>query len=246
MRIKFNSMRGHSNNTYGKIAQTVCECDNIINDSKVLDETRKKVFMDLLYRIKRNCLSIIKLSELEDEDYLAVRLIQRSIIEDLITIYFFLSLTDDAQKFKEALGVLDRKSRDSIEEWLNVHYEIDKMNAHNQGKQYMSKTEYFEAFNTHTQHYCNNDLSYFNRSTTWGFKGNPSAMKSCTSDHELGEPIKFLHTEYRFLSQVEHYCPFNQGFSYFHPNDDTIKIHEKVIDYCMDCLLDEIKDGFNK
>lgn len=224
----------------------VCECANTINDSNTIDNLHKNVFLDLLYRIKQNCNSLIKLSNLE-EDYLAIRLLQRSIIGDLITVFFFISLLDDNQKFSRAMEVLDNLSEKSIKEWLKVHWKIDKTNANDRGECYISEDEYFEFFNSYVRQYHNgssNNQSKTSKSTSWSFSGTPSSMKSCTENHELGRPIKFLYMEYRFLSQIEHYSPFNRGFSYVSSKDETIKIHSEVIEYCIECVLGEIKERF--
>lgn len=89
-------------NTYKNAIKNICECGNTINDSITIDNIHKIVFLDLLYRIKRNCKCLLKLSDIE-EDYLAIRLLQRSIIEDLMTMFFLISLMENNQKFNEAL-----------------------------------------------------------------------------------------------------------------------------------------------
>lgn len=231
-------------NTYKNTIKIVCECGNTINDSNTIDNLHKNVFLDLLYRIKQNCNSLIKLSNLE-EDYLAIRLLQRSIIGDLITVFFFISLLDDNQKFSRAMEVLDNLSEKSIKEWLKVHWKIDKTNANDRGEEYISKEDYFEQFDTYSQHYfsgSNNEQAKKAKVTDWGFNGKPSSMKTCTEHHELGKPIKYLYAEYRFLSQIEHYSPFNRGFS--HSKDTYIKTHGEVIGYSIQYLLDVIKDRF--
>ena len=231
-------------NTYKNIIKTVCECGNTINNSNAIGNIHKNVFLDLLYRMKRNCNSLLKLSDIE-EDYLAIRLLQRSIVEDMITVFFLISLMDDNQKFNEVLDILDKPSKTSIKEWLTVHWEIDKSNANNRGEEFISKEEYFEQFDSYFQHYftsSNNEQAKKSKTTDWGFNGRPSSMKTCTELYELGKPIKYLYAEYRFLSQIEHYCPFNRGFS--HSKDVYIKTHGEVIEYCIQYLLKVIIDRF--
>lgn len=228
-------------NTYKNTIKIVCECGNTINDLNIIDNLHKNVFLDLLYRIKRNCNSLLKLSDIE-EDYLVIRLLQRSILEDLIMVFFFISLMENNQKFNEALGVLDEASKTSINKWLTVHWEIDKANANNRGEEYISKEDYFEQFDTYSQHYFNGSNNEHTKTTDWGFNGKPYSMKTCTEHHELGKPIKYLYAEYRFLSQIEHYSPFNRGFS--HSKDTYIKTHGEVIEYSVQYLLDVIKDRF--
>lgn len=222
----------------------VCECGNTINDSNTIDSLHKNVFLDLLYRIKRNCNSLLKLSDIE-EDYLAIRLLQRSIIEDLMAVFFLISLMENNQKFIEALDILDKPSKNSIKEWLAVHWEIDNANAINRGEEYIPKEDYFEQFDTYSQHYfssSNNEQTKKAKATDWVFNGKPSSMKTCTEHHELGKPIKYLYAEYRFLSQIEHYSPFNRGFS--HSKDTYIKTHGEVIEYYVQYLLKVIIDRF--
>lgn len=241
-------MKDQIENKYMKAIQFVCECGNIINDTNAIDGFHKNVLLDLLFRIKRNCNSLMKLSNLED-DYLAIRLLQRSIIGDLITVFFFVSLLDDSAKFIEAVEILDNLSEKSIKEWLKIHWVIDKTNANNRGEDYVSEEEYLESFNSYVQQYhigSSNKQFNASKSTSLNFSGTLSSMKSCTEKQELGKPIKYLYTEYRFLSQIEHYSPLNRGFSYVSSKDETIKIHSEVIEYCLGCMLGEIKNRFNK
>lgn len=138
-------MNKKSDNKYGKTIQSICDCGNMINDSSIFTELQKNVFLDLLYRIKRNCLSLEKLTEIED-DYLAIRLLQRSILEDLITIFFFLSLKDNPSEFDNALAIMDVKSKRSIEQWLKVHKKINDTNALAKGNGVISQKDYFKSF----------------------------------------------------------------------------------------------------
>lgn len=237
-------------NEYGKSIQTICDCGNIINDSSIFTELQKNVFLDLLYRIKRNCFSLGRLTEIED-DYLAIRLLHRSIFEDLITIFFFLSLKDNPSEFDNALAVMDVNSKRSIEQWIKVHKKIDNKNASAKGNSVVSQKDYFNSFNTFVKQHPlslnvveskSNDITVNNKK----FTGTPGAMKSCSKGKEVGELIKYMYTEYQFLSQIEHYSLFNRGFSYDHPEDETITIHKNVIDFFINYLLVEISDCCNK
>lgn len=228
-------MNKKNDNKYGKSIQSICDCGNMINDSSTFTELQKNVFLDLLYRIKRNCLSLEKMMEIE-EDYLAIRLLHRSIFEDLITIFFFLSLKDNLSEFDNALAVMDVNSKRSIEQWIKMHKKIDNKNALAKGNSVVSQKDYFNSFNTFVeQHPLSlnvveskiNEIMVNNKK----FTGTPGAMKSCSKGKEEGEPIKYLYTEYQFLSQIEHYSLFNRGFSYAHSEDDTIAVHRNVIEF---------------
>lgn len=64
-------MNKKNDNKYRKTIQSICDCGNMINDSSRFTELQKNVFRDLLYRIKRNCLCLSKLTDVEN-DYLTV------------------------------------------------------------------------------------------------------------------------------------------------------------------------------
>ncbi len=66
-------------NDYEQTIKLVCDCGNIINNSSTLTDMQKNVFCDLLYRIKRNCSCLRKLTDCEN-DYLTVRLVHLSLI----------------------------------------------------------------------------------------------------------------------------------------------------------------------
>lgn len=243
-------MNKENDNKYQKSIQSICDCGNMINDSSTFTELQKNVFLDLLYRIKRNCLSLKKLTK-HEEDYLAIRLLHRSIFEDLITIFFFLSLKDNPSEFDNAVAVMDINSKRSIEQWIKEHKKIDDINALVKGSGVVSQKDYFKSFKSSVkQHLLSlnvvesklNEIIVNNKK----FTGTPGAMKSCSKGKEMGEPIKYLYTEYQFLSQIEHYSLFNRGFSYVHSEDETITIHKNVIDFFINYLLKEISDCCNK
>lgn len=233
--------------SYNNSIQRICYCADLIGRSSTLDDLHKRVYFDLLHRIKQNCNSLTKLLS-KKEDYLTIRFIQRSIIEDLIAFFFYLSL--DALNFKCAIQIMNNKSESSIMEWLKAHHKIDSSNKKSNGEHYIPIDEYLASFLEYVQK-CKDsigaeELKYIIvKEKKFTFSGNPSDMKKITEDHELGEPIQWLYTEYRFLSQVEHYTPLNQGFSYYHNNDDTINTHEEVIGYCINYLYDVIKELTN-
>ncbi len=242
-------MNKKNHSKYRKSIQSVCDCGNMINDSSTFTELQKNVFLDLLYRIKRNCLTLEKLTEIED-DYLAIRLLHRSIFEDLITIFFFLSLKDSPSEFDNAITVMDVKSKQSIEQWIKEHKKIDDTNALAKGNSVVSQEEYFNSFNSFVEQYPLSLDVVESRSkeikiNNMYFKGTPNAMKSCSKGKELGEPIEHLYTEYRFLSQIEHYSLFNRGFSYVHSEDDTITTHRHVIEFFSEFLRETISEMVN-
>lgn len=241
-------MNKKNDDKYRKSIQSICDCGNMINDSSTYTELQKNVFLDLLYRIKRNCLSLEKLTE--EDDYLAIKLLHRSIFEDLITIFFFLSLKDNPSEFDNALAVMDVKSKQSIEQWIKVHKKIDDKNALAKGNSVVSQKDYFNSFNSFVeQHQLSlnvvesrlNEIMVNNKK----FTGTPGAMKSCSKGKEVGEPIKYLYTEYQFLSQIEHYSLFNRGFSYDHSEDDTITAHRHVVEFFSAFLKETVSELVN-
>lgn len=239
-------MNKKNDNKYGKSIQSICDCGNMINDSSTFTELQKNVFLDLLYRIKRNCLCLEKLTAFE-EDYLAIRLLHRSIFEDLITVFFFLSLKDNPSDFNNALAVMDVKSKKSIEQWIKVHKKIDEINTKAKGNGVVLQEEYFNLFNSFVERHpihldiVVSDITVNNKE----FKGTPGAMKSCSKGKEWKVPIKYLYSEYQFLSQIEHYSLFNRGFSYAHSDDDTIVIHRNVIEFFSEFLQKTISEFVN-
>lgn len=237
-------MNKNSNNSYSDSVQHVCNGIQLIFSSTSLANTHKKVFIDLLDRIKRNCLSLSDLSDF-DFNYLTIRLLQRAIIGDLITFFFFASLVDDDSAFNEALNVLNRQSMLSIEKWLKVHWEIDVFNAKNQGEEFVSEETYFEPYKSYINQNYPAMSSKKCKINNVDFTGKPTDMLSCTKDSNLSKAIKYLSAEYRFLSQIEHYCPFNSGYSFVHLGDNTINIHKEVIRFQIVYLLDVIKELVN-
>lgn len=184
-------MTNLSSNFYHDAIQNVCNGAQMIVNSSSISETYKKVFIDLLYRIKRNCLSLKKISDRES-DYLIIRLIQRTLIEDLITFFFFASLVDNDTNFNNALAVMNKKSIDSIKEWLEVHWTIDVINAEKDGKKQMTRDEYFEFYNSYVQqnYSCASDKKC--KINEVNFCGNPKDMLFCTKDPNLRKAINYL------------------------------------------------------
>lgn len=233
--------------SYNNSIQRICCCADLIGRSSTFDDLHKRVYFDLLHRIKQNCNILTKLLSRE-KDYLSIRLIQRSIVEDLITCFFFLSLDD--LSFKCAIQIMNNKSESSINDWLKAHYEIDSANKKNNDEGYITIDEYLATFLEYVQKWKDiigiEEVKHIIiKEKKIPFSRNPSEMKKITEENDFGKPIKWLYAEYRFLSQVEHYTPLNQGFSYYHNNDDTIKTHEKVIGFCINYLYDVIKELVN-
>ncbi|MCR4858974.1 MAG: hypothetical protein K5890_12395 [Bacteroidales bacterium] len=233
-------------NDYEQTIKLVCDCGNIINNSSTLTDMQKNVFCDLLYRIKRNCSCLRKLTDCEN-DYLTVRLVHRSIFEDLITIFFFLSLKNNSSEFTDALAIMDVKSMNSIKKWIKVHESIDKINAEAKGVEFVTDEEYFESFNSVIEQHPSfkgRSLSQLNdtKLNNIKFNGKPSEMVSYVKNTEFENPIRYLYAEYRFLSQIEHYCSFNRGFSYYNFDDETINIHKKVVEFFIKYLFKVVSE----
>ena len=238
-------MNNNSNQLYRTAIQSIEECVALI-DNSMFDESKRILFYDLLYRIHKNCDSLRRITNIE-EDYLAVRLIQRSVLEDIITIHFFLSLINNDAEYNKALKVLNDKSKKPIEDWLKIHWEIDKYNANRKGEKYESRTEYLEDYHNYINtidNITNDNLSEQTetRVNDNKFNGMPSGMKHCANKSEIQEFIRYLYVEYQFLSQVEHYSQLNRGFSYYNPNDCTITIHAMVITFYLKQLQGLIKE----
>lgn len=226
---------------YNSYDRTICFIkDSIteINKIKTISNLHKAVFIDLLNRLMLNCHNLNELHNFS-KNHLTVRLLQRSVIEDLITFLFFLSLNDDENDFDAALNVLNVKSKKSLKKWLMTHYEIDKANSE-QGEHYITQEEYLKEFND----YCDKTILSIEKNSVklkkGTFTGKISRMEELTNGSEIGKAIHYLYTEYRFLSQVEHYSFFNRGYSYCHSTDDTIETHRKVIECCVKYLYESV------
>ena len=223
---------------YNKSIIIVEKCISHINKIETFEKHWISVFSDLLNRILWNCRNLNDYCN-NRQYHLTIRLLQRSIIEDLIVVFFFLSLADEKEDFDAALDVLNVQSKKSLEKWLEIHYEIDKANS-GQGENYITKEEYLKEYND----YCDNTITHNDKTCAklikGTFTGNISQMEELTKGTEVGKAIHYLYAEYRFLSQVEHYCFFNRGYSYCHKKDNTIDTHRKVIEFCIRYLYETI------
>ena len=235
-----NDMKKKSNIPCDKTITLINESITTVNKIESLSKQGKDVFIDLLNRIMLNCQNLNELYGLP-QNHLTVRLLQRSIIGDLITFLFFLTLIDDENDFNAALNVLNVQSKKSLEKWLKAHYEIDKSNS-GQGEKYITQEEYLEEFND----YCDKTILTNDKNKTSAklkkgtFSGQISQMEDLTKGSEIGKAIHYLHAEYRFLSQVEHYSLFNRGYSYYHNKIDTIEPHRKAIEFCIRYLYESV------
>lgn len=231
-------MEERNKKPYDKSIEIVEECISQIKKNETFEKNGKVVFYDLLNRILWNCCNLNDYCN-KEKNYLTIRLLQRSIIEDLIIFCFFLSLADEKENFEAVLDVLNVQSKKSIEKWLEIHYEIDKSNS-GQGENYVTKEDYLKEYSD----YCDNTNTHNDKAcaklTKGTFTGNISQMEDLTKGTEVGKAIHYLYAEYRFLSQVEHYSFFNRGYSYYHVKDNTVDKHREVIEFCINYLYDSI------
>lgn len=180
---------------------------------------------DLLKRIKGN-LEILRAIPVDENSVVAVRLITRSIFADLIEGIFLLTRESNDEQTK-ALNILDYQYVKSMRDFLKSRNELYNFDRISKGEKEIHENEYLAEF----------DEKYKE------FRKTGNITKSCMAQ-EIGKlnhielsVLKYLYTEYRILSQSEHYCRENRKFSYCFENDMFISQHAKVINHTIKIFI---------
>ena len=159
---------------------------------------KETIFHDILKRIKCN-LEVLKILENNEHTIVPIRLLFRSIFGDIIEGIYLLSINQDA--LEKAIKLLDSKCCKSIKEWAETHYYLDRAN----NKTSLTHDKYMSPIDEYCKD-CNNvtgNLSIKMMSDI--IRNNPDSKIADISD---------LYSEYRFLSQTEHYSIKGRNFSY--------------------------------
>lgn len=185
---------------------------------------REKVAYDILKRIKGN-LEVLSVLPFNENSAVSIKLIIRSIFSDLISGLYLLSRSDE--ELSEALFRLDYEHFLSMKNWAECHDNLD--NSLNL-IQHLNKT--YKDFIIRAKHQEWKRLSIFNMSR--------ELKKMNGNIRELGD----LYSEYRLLSQTEHYSLKGARFSYIQEFDKKL-INTKyipIIEYSIKHLINLIPD----
>ena len=219
------------------------QIDTIVNSLQVKYRNfseisrREKVVIDLYSRIKFNLVAITCIPK-EDWAATPLHLLYRSIIADVLEITYLFHISE-----KEAIFCIDKDNLKAIKyakDFLNLQFEFfRKYASHESTKQMPPTDELLGRFVKHFPTYINKkgdwqwDVKKINEinDTISDYKGTISSIgehfKKENIDSEL-EPIQYLFSLYRILSQTEHYSEIGRKFSY-NTDDGYEKMHIRMI-----------------
>ena len=149
---------------------------------------------DLLKRIKGN-LEILRAIPVDENSVVAVRLITRSIFADLIEGIFLLTRESNDEQTK-ALNILDYQYVKSMRDFLKSRNELYNFDRISKGEKEIHENEYLAEF----------DEKYKEFRKTGNITISCMAQEIGKLNHIELSVLKYLYTEYRILSQSEHYC----------------------------------------
>lgn len=182
---------------------------------------REEVSYDILKRIKGN-LEVLSVLPFEENSAVSIKLILRSIFSDLISGIYLLSRSDE--ELNIALFRLDYEHFLSMKKWAKNH---DNLN----GSQNL-----VQQLNTTYKDFIG--------------KEKPEKLSISRIASELNKlngsinELSNLYSEYRFLSQTEHYSHKGGRFSYIQQYDEKLinTIYIPVIDYSIKHFINLIPD----
>ncbi|MDV6191944.1 hypothetical protein [Bacteroides hominis] len=180
---------------------------------------------DILKRIKGN-LEILRWLPIEENSIVSIRLITRSIIGDLITSIFLLT-RESTEELSNVLYNLDCKYVKSIRCFLKDRNELYNFGRRRKGEKIISNEEFLSEFDEKFK-------GYEGKYKNYTLKEMAKEIGEC--NHIELSALEYLYTEYRFLSQTEHYCRKNRIFSYCFDNNSIIQ-HSKVINHSIKLLI---------
>lgn len=180
---------------------------------------------DLLKRIKGN-LEILRAIPVNENSVVAVRLITRSIFADLIEGIFLLT-KESYDELTKVLNIIDYQYVKSIKDFLKGRNELYNFDRASKGEKKINENEYLAEFNE----------KYKEFGKTGNITISCMAQEIEKLNHIELSVLKYLYTEYRVLSQSEHYCRENRKFSYCFENDMFILQHAKVINHTIKIFI---------
>lgn len=182
---------------------------------------REKVAYDILKRIKGN-LEVLSVLPFDENSVVSIKLIIRSIFSDLISGLYLLSRSDE--ELNEALFRLDYKHFTSMKMWAECHDRLDGSQCFVQQLNIAYK-----------------DFIIKGKSKDLSISDMANKLKSL--DGSISE-LNDLYSEYRFLSQTEHYSFRGARFSYKQENDEKLinTIYVSIIEYSIKHFINLITD----
>lgn len=182
---------------------------------------REEVAYDILKRIKGN-LEVLSVLRLDENSAVSIKLIIRSIFSDLISGLYLLSRSNE--ELNKALFRLDYEHFLSIKKWAECH---DNLTSSLNLAQQLNTT-YNDFINTKS----------------------PQKLHISRMAEELKElngsisELNNLYSEYRLLSQTEHYSHKGARFSYLQTHDEQLinTIYIPIIEYSIQHFINLIPD----
>ena len=182
---------------------------------------REEVSYDILKRIKGN-LEVLSVLPFEENSAVSIKLILRSIFSDLISGLYLLSRSDE--ELNIALFRLDYEHFLSMKKWAKSHDNL------------ISNLNLVHQLNTSYKDFIG--------------KEKPEKLSISKMASELNKlngsisELSNLYSDYRFLSQTEHYSHKGARFSYIQQYDEKLinTIYIPIIDYSIKHFINLIPD----
>lgn len=182
---------------------------------------REEVSYDILKRIKGN-LEVLSVLHFDENSSVSIKLIIRSIFSDLISGLYLLSRSDE--ELSTALYRLDYEHFLSMKKWAKSH--DDMITGQNLVQQL--KTSYKDFI----------DKKEPDKLSISRMASDLNKLKGSISE------LSNLYSEYRLLSQTEHYSHRGARFSYIQIYDEQLinTIYIPIIDYSIKHFINLIPD----
>lgn len=182
---------------------------------------REEVSFDILKRIQGN-LEVLSVLPFEEISAVSIKLILRSIFSDLISGLYLLSRSDE--ELNMALFRLDYEHFLSMKKWAECHDNL------------ISSQNLVQQLNTTYKDFI--------------VKSKPEKLSISSMARELNRlngsisELSNLYSEYRLLSQTEHYSHRGARFSYIQIYDEQLinTIYIPIIDYSIKHFINLIPD----
>ena len=184
---------------------------------------REEVSYDILKRIKGN-LEVLSILPFEEISAVSIKLILRSIFSDLISGLYLLSCGDE--ELNIALFRLDYEHFLSMKEWAKCHDNL------------ISSQNLVQQLNTTYK-------DFIVKSKLKKLSISSMASELNKLNGSISE-LSNLYSEYRLLSQTEHYSHKGARFSYIQIYDEQLinTIYIPIIDYSIKHFINLIPDQF--